>query len=96
MRSTGRQSAQALRLARNTQLVIAEEAQLYRFADPAAGSGAVETLTDALAEKAWARFQAIEAGGGMLAGAGRRLAAERDRGDARGAPCPVRRRAPSR
>ncbi len=59
-------SATAQRLARNTQLVIAEEAELYRFADPAAGSGAVETLTDALAEKAWQRFQAFEADGGIL------------------------------
>ena len=47
----GSPSAEARRLARNTQLVIAEEAQLSRFADPAAGSGAVETLTDALAEE---------------------------------------------
>ncbi len=62
-----RPSAAARRLARNTQLVIAEESQLYRFADPAAGSGAVEALTDALAEKAWAQFQVIEAAGGMLA-----------------------------
>ena len=60
-------SAAAQRLARNTQLVIAEEAELYRFADPAAGSGAVEALTDALAQKAWQRFQAIEAEGGILA-----------------------------
>ena len=62
----GTSSAAARRLARNTQIVIAEEAELYRFADPAAGSGAVETLTDALAENAWARFQAIEAEGGIL------------------------------
>lgn len=60
-------SAAARRLARTTQLVIAEECQLFRFADPSAGSGAVEALTDALAEKAWTRFQAIEAAGGMLA-----------------------------
>jgi methylmalonyl-CoA mutase len=59
-------SPPALRLARNTQLVIAQEAQLYRFADPAAGSGAVEALTDALAEKAWDKFQAIEIAGGIL------------------------------
>ena len=57
----------AQRLARNTQLVIAQESQLFRFADPSAGSGAVEALTDALAEKAWERFRAIEAAGGMLA-----------------------------
>jgi methylmalonyl-CoA mutase len=60
-------SEPARRLARNTQLVIAQESQLFRFADPAAGSGAVEALTDALAEKAWDRFRAIEAAGGMLA-----------------------------
>ncbi len=60
-------SPAAERLARNTQLVLAEESQLARFADPAAGSGAVEALTDVLAEAAWARFQAIEADGGMLA-----------------------------
>ncbi len=60
-------SAEARRLARNTQLVIAEECQIFRFADPAAGAGAVEQLTDALTERAWARFQAIEADGGMLA-----------------------------
>ena len=60
-------SAPARRLARNTQLVIAQESQLFRFADPAAGSGAIEALTDGLAEKAWDRFRAIEAAGGMLA-----------------------------
>ncbi len=62
----GQGSAAGRRLALNTQLVIAEESELARFADPAAGSGAVEALTDALAEKAWARFQAIEAEGGIL------------------------------
>lgn len=60
-------TAAARRLARNTQLVIAEESQISRFVDPAAGAGAVESLTDALAEKAWTRFQAIEATGGILA-----------------------------
>jgi methylmalonyl-CoA mutase len=60
-------TAAARRLARNTQLVIAEEGQISHFVDPAAGAGAVESLTDALAEKAWTRFQAIEAAGGMLA-----------------------------
>ncbi len=59
-------SAEARRLARNTQLVIAEEACIDRFADPAAGSGAAESLTDALAERAWTGFQTIEAAGGML------------------------------
>jgi methylmalonyl-CoA mutase len=55
----------ARRLARNTQTILAEEAHLFRVADPAAGSGAVEALTAALAEAAWPRFQTIEAAGGV-------------------------------
>jgi len=53
-------------LARNTQLILAGEAGLAFMADPAAGSGALEALTDALAEKAWAEFQTIESEGGVL------------------------------
>jgi methylmalonyl-CoA mutase len=63
----GAASAAARRLARNTQLILADETQLHRFADPGAGSGAIEALTDALAEAAWARFQRIEAAGGLMA-----------------------------
>ena len=51
------------RLARNTQTILAEEANLFRVADPGAGSGAIEAMTAALAEAAWKRFQAIEAAG---------------------------------
>ncbi len=54
------------RLARNTQIILAEEAQLYRVADPGAGSGAIEAMTDSLAEAAWARFQDIESEGGIV------------------------------
>lgn len=57
----------ARRLACNTQTILAEEAHLFRVADPGAGSGAVEGLTAALAEAAWRRFQAIEAQGGIPA-----------------------------
>ncbi|MCB1508803.1 MAG: methylmalonyl-CoA mutase [Hyphomicrobiaceae bacterium] len=63
----GLADAFARRQARNTQLVLADESNLYRVADPAAGSGAIETLTDALAEKAWGEFVAIEAEGGLAA-----------------------------
>jgi methylmalonyl-CoA mutase len=56
----------ARRLARNTSIVLQEEANLWRVTDPAAGSGAVETLTDALCEKAWELFREIEGEGGML------------------------------
>ncbi len=57
----------ARRIARNTQLVLQEETNLWRVADPAAGSGAIEALTDQLCEKAWALFQDIEREGGLAA-----------------------------
>lgn len=70
----------ARRVARNMQVLLIEEANLYRVADPAAGSGAVEALTDTLAREAWRLFQAIEKQGGMLAalkaGAVQRMVAE--------------------
>ena len=67
----------ARRQARNTQLVLMEEAHLGRVADPAAGSGLVERLTDAFARAGWAQLQAIEAQGGAAAAlADGRFAAE--------------------
>ena len=57
----------ARRLARNTQLVLAQEAHLASVTDPAAGAGAYEALTDALVEKAWSEFQSIEQDGGVIA-----------------------------
>lgn len=57
----------ARRLARNTQAVLMEEAHLARVADPAAGSGSVEALTDALCGEAWERFRDIEKAGGLAA-----------------------------
>lgn len=61
----GLPNAFARRIARNTQNVLMEESNLWRVADPAAGAGGYEELTDALCEKAWALFQEIEAAGGM-------------------------------
>jgi len=55
----------ARRVARNTQLVLIEEASLAKVADPAAGSGAVETLTGELCRAAWAQLQEIEGAGGL-------------------------------
>ncbi|MEN0069696.1 MAG: methylmalonyl-CoA mutase small subunit [Propionicimonas sp.] len=55
------------RLARNTQLLAAEESNIGRVSDPAGGSWFVESLTDQLAAKAWASFQEIEAAGGTAA-----------------------------
>jgi len=56
----------ARRIARNTQLVAAGESHVDFVADPASGSGAIEALTDALCEKAWDAFRAIEQEGGIL------------------------------
>ena len=57
----------ARRQARNTQLVLMEESHLGRVADPAGGACFFEQLTDDLARAGWARFQAIEAQGGLAA-----------------------------
>lgn len=54
----------ARRIARNTQLVLADEAFLGKVADPGAGSGAIENLTDQLCRAAWTLFQDIETAGG--------------------------------
>ena len=55
------------RAARNTQLVLLEESNLAKVSDPAAGSGGIETLTQALCEAAWSLFQEIEKAGGIFA-----------------------------
>lgn len=60
-------TAAASRLARNTLLVLRDEAHLGRVADPAGGSHALESLTEQLAQAAWTRFQQIEKEGGMVA-----------------------------
>lgn len=57
----------ARRIARNTQTILIEEANLHRVADPAAGSGAIEAMTQALCEAAWGKFQEIESAGGAAA-----------------------------
>jgi methylmalonyl-CoA mutase len=57
----------ARRIARNTQLVLIEESHLAKVADPAAGSGAVEDLTDQMCRAAWALFREIEGAGGIAA-----------------------------
>jgi methylmalonyl-CoA mutase len=57
----------ARRNARNTQLVLLEEANLAKVADPAAGAGGIEDLTSRLAQAAWTLFQEIERAGGAPA-----------------------------
>ncbi len=63
----GLPDAFARRVARNIQLILIEESRLAAVSDPAAGSGALETLTDQLARAAWALLQEIEKAGGAAA-----------------------------
>jgi methylmalonyl-CoA mutase len=55
------------RIARNTQSLLVEEGHLARVLDPAGGSWYVESLTEDLAEAAWAWFTEIERAGGFAA-----------------------------
>jgi methylmalonyl-CoA mutase len=66
--ANGLPDAAARRIARNTSLILAQESNLYRMLDPAAGAGAIEALTDQLAMMGWRVFQAIEQERGTLAG----------------------------
>jgi methylmalonyl-CoA mutase len=53
------------RIARNTQVILQEESHIGHVADAAGGSWYIESLTQQLAENAWAEFQKIEAAGGI-------------------------------
>ena len=53
------------RIARNIQVIAAEESHIGRVSDPGGGSWFVERLTDDLARAAWAIVGEIEAAGGM-------------------------------
>jgi methylmalonyl-CoA mutase len=55
------------RIARNTQLILAEESGITHVADPLGGSWFVESLTRELGDKAWALIEEVEALGGMTA-----------------------------
>lgn len=63
----GLPDAFARRVARNTQLILLEESNLAKVSDPAAGSGGIESLTQALCAAAWTLFQEIETAGGLFA-----------------------------
>lgn len=54
------------RIARNTLLILQEEAHLGRVVDPAGGSWFLERLTEQIADEAWGVFQEVERRGGML------------------------------
>lgn len=76
------QDAHAERLARMTQHVLREEAELGRVLDPAGGSYFLESLTDELARRAWAVMQEIDHLGGVPHGLADGSIAERVRAGA--------------
>jgi methylmalonyl-CoA mutase len=53
------------RIARNTQIVLAEESGITRVVDPLGGSYYVEALTQTLVDEAWELIRAVDAVGGM-------------------------------
>jgi methylmalonyl-CoA mutase len=53
------------RIARNTQLILAEETGITNVVDPLGGSYYVESLTHSLATHAWNLIQEVESLGGM-------------------------------
>lgn len=55
------------RIARNQQMIFKEESYLDKVADIGAGSYYIESLTDAIAAKAWEEFKWIEERGGFIA-----------------------------
>jgi methylmalonyl-CoA mutase len=75
------------RLARNTQILLADESNVGRVTDPGGGSWYLESLTDQVADAVWSRFQEVERAGGavraladgMLHGWVAEATAERDR-----------------
>lgn len=64
--SSGKTDRFSRRIARNTQVILKEEAHLDRLIDPAGGSYYIEKLTFEVAHKAWSVFQEIQKRGGML------------------------------
>jgi methylmalonyl-CoA mutase len=54
------------RIARNTQLILQEETHITSVVDPWAGSYMMESLTQEMADKAWAIIEEVNAMGGMI------------------------------
>jgi methylmalonyl-CoA mutase len=73
----GRPGDLARRLARNTQILLIEEAHAARVLDPAGGSWFVERYTEELAQAAWDWFTTIEEAGGLAAALDSGLVADR-------------------
>ena len=61
----GQPSELGLRIARNTQTILASESMIGAVVDPAGGSWYVEDLTSKVAERSWSLFQTVEETGGI-------------------------------
>ena len=57
----------ALRLARNTQVILQDESHLAQVMDPAGGAWYVEAITAQMATAAWSTFQDLQRQGGIVA-----------------------------
>lgn len=56
----------SMRVARNQQIILQNEAFLNKVSDPGGGSYYIENITDALAQKAWEMFVEMEKKGGYI------------------------------
>ena len=54
------------RMATNISLILKDESYFDKVIDPIGGSYSIEQLTEQIAQKAWVKFQEIDALGGML------------------------------
>ncbi len=59
-------SEASARIARNTQLILQEETHITSVVDPWGGSYMMETLTQQMADRAWAIIEEVDAMGGIL------------------------------
>ncbi len=63
--SLGESDGFSRRIARNISNLLVHESHVGQVADPAGGSGSIESLTNSLAEASWTKFTEIEKVGGI-------------------------------
>lgn len=63
--SLGESDGFSRRIARNISNLLVHESHVGQVADPAGGSGSIESLTNSFAEASWTKFTEIEKAGGI-------------------------------